>query len=137
MTPNPNPHPHSKPHPHPHPHQAKEQKEQMAMETLEELLAWLHTVHGGVGGGCACGIFDATNTTRARRAKVVARCARERPRVKLLFVESLCDDDELLMHNYRMKLANDDYKGAVDQQAALDDFLERVRQYEKVYCLLQ
>jgi len=28
-------------------------------------------VHGGRGGGCACGIFDATNTTRALRAKVV------------------------------------------------------------------
>ena len=104
----------------------------MAMETLDDLLAWLQAQHGGMGGGCACGIFDATNTTRARRAKVVARCARERPRVKLLFVESLCGDDELLMHNYRMKLANDDYKDAADQQAALDDFLERVRQYEKV-----
>ena len=46
---------------------AKEKREEMAMETLDELLAWLH----GATTGCGCGIFDATNTTRARRAKVV------------------------------------------------------------------
>lgn len=113
--------------------QAHEAKERMAMETLDELLVWLQSVNGGMGGGCACGIFDATNTTRERREKVVRRVAQEQPRVRLLFVESLCDDEELLQRNYRMKLANDDYKNQADTDAALADFLERVRQYEKVY----
>jgi hypothetical protein len=34
--------------------------------------------------------------------------------------------------NYRLKLSNDDYKGQ-DEAAALEDFKERVRNYERVY----
>ena len=45
-------------------------KEQMAMETLDELIEWL-----GNEKGLACGIFDATNTTVARRHAVLERCA--------------------------------------------------------------
>ena len=48
-------------------------REEMAMETLDELLAWLH----GATTGCGCGIFDATNTT-ARPARRRERCARGR-----------------------------------------------------------
>lgn len=110
---------------------AKAQRERMAMETLEELLAWLHasTTHAN---GCACGILDATNTTIARREKVRERIAREVPHVRLIFLESICNDQEVLTHNYHMKLSNDDYKGA-DPDSALLDFMERVRQYERVY----
>ena len=109
---------------------AQANRERMAMETLEELLAWVQDETRG--GGCACGIFDATNTTVARREKVRQRIALERPYVKLIFVELICNDEALLEANYRMKLSNDDYKGA-DPEAALADFKERVRQYELVY----
>jgi len=47
---------------------AQAQKEQMAMDCLDELLEWLQ--EQTVTGGCACGILDATNTTIERRAKV-------------------------------------------------------------------
>ena len=107
---------------------AKAQREEMAMETLDELLAWLH----GATTGCGCGIFDATNTTAERRRAVAERCARESPHVTLLFVETICDDDEILTLNYRMKLVNDDYRG-VDPAKALTDFKERVAKYEAVY----
>ena len=107
---------------------AKEKREEMAMETLDELLAWLH----GATTGCGCGIFDATNTTAERRRAVAERCARESPHVTLLFVETICDDDEILTLNYRMKLVNDDYRG-VDPAKALTDFKERVAKYEAVY----
>lgn len=117
---------------------AKALKEQMAMDTLEDLFEWLRDARAASmlttgDWGCTCGIFDATNTTVERRRKVAERCAAEQPPVRLIFVESICDDEELLQHNYRMKLANDDYQGATDAQAALADFVERVRQYEKVY----
>ena len=57
-------------------------KEQMAMETLEDLFAWFDEPRaprtgGGSskgGGGMKCGIFDATNTTRSRRRAVLERC---------------------------------------------------------------
>jgi broad specificity phosphatase PhoE len=110
---------------------AAAQRERMAMETLDELLEWLHE-STLPDAGCACGIFDATNTTKARREKVRRRVAQERPPVRLVFVESICNDQATLDNNYRMKLSNDDYRGK-DPEAALDDFIERVRQYEMVY----
>merc|ERR1719394_717071 len=99
----------------------------MAMDTLEELLDWLKSEQNG----CACGIFDATNTTCERRRAVRARCAQESVPVRVVFIESICNDESTLKHNYEMKLQNDDYKGS-DPAQALKDFIERVRSYEKV-----
>jgi len=101
------------------------------METLDDLLEWLHG-----SSGLACAIFDATNTTRARRRAVLEKCAAASPPITLIFLESKCDDERILKQNYAMKLINDDYKGAsslAERQRALDDFLERVAAYEKVY----
>ena len=112
---------------------AKHQRDQMAMATLDELLAWLETVPSP---SCACGIFDATNTTVARRHAVIERCAQaERASasaLRLVFVENVCNDEALLLHSYQMKLGNGDYKGA-DPEQALADFISRVRAYERVY----
>ena len=45
---------------------------------------------------CACvAIFDATNTTRERRAALMKRCRREKG-VLLVFVESICEDEGIL-----------------------------------------
>ncbi|CAE8590687.1 unnamed protein product [Polarella glacialis] len=107
---------------------AKRQREKIAMDTLDELLEWLRSETDG----CACGIFDATNTTVARRKAVMARCAQESPPVRLVFLESICNDEIILQNNYQMKLGNDDYRGAEAAQA-LQDFLQRVHEYEKVY----
>lgn len=109
---------------------AKTRRDQMAMECLDELLEWLRGSSRDRPDGCACAIFDATNTTRERRQKVISRCAVEP--VMLLFLESITDDEELLSVNYRMKLGNDDYKGR-DAESSLNDFIERVRAYEQVY----
>lgn len=91
---------------------AKLQREQMAMATLDDLLTWLET---HASPGCACGIFDATNTTAARRRAVIERCARaERAStapLRLVFVESVCNDEVILGHSYRLKLSNGDYHG--------------------------
>ena len=55
-------------------------------------------------------LFDATNTTMARRATLLAR-NRQETNATLLFVESICNDQEILDRNYAMKLQNNDYKG--------------------------
>ena len=75
--------------------EAKAMREQMAMECLDELLDWLQA-ETEPEAGCACGIFDATNTTKARREKVRLRVARERPCVRLIWVETICDDVAVL-----------------------------------------
>lgn len=110
---------------------AAEQRERMAMDCLEDLLEWIDRP----GGGCSIGILDATNTTVARRKKIVARVEEETkidPCIKLIFLESYVDDEDLLEHNYKMKLINDDYKGT-DPEQAMADFQERVKKYEAVY----
>jgi len=54
------------------------------------------------------------------------------PGITCVFIESLCDDAEILEKNYRMKLDNDDYKNS-DPSQARADFLERVKAYEARY----
>lgn len=82
-----------------------------------------HSLSGHVG------MFDATNTTRARRQTVLAHCRAHMEStgtpLQVVFIESICDDPVILSRNYDMKLANDDYKGK-DPAAARADFIQRV-----------
>ncbi|KAJ2989711.1 hypothetical protein NUW58_g3327 [Xylaria curta] len=76
-------------------------------------------------------IFDATNSTKERRKWVMDLCAREG--IEVLFVESKCDDEELIMANIRdVKTTSPDYQGQ-DPEAAALDFRNRIKHYERVY----
>lgn len=76
-------------------------------------------------------IFDATNSTKARRRWVYERC--ESHNIETLFVESKCDDEKLIMSNIlEVKTTSPDYVGQ-DPDVAAQDFLNRIRNYEKVY----
>lgn len=88
---------------------------------------WLHE---GQGSKRRVAIFDATNTTKERRLGLAHKARKENS--FLLFVESICDDQKVLLRNYELKLQNDDYKG-MDTKNAMRDFIERVEAYEKVY----
>jgi 6-phosphofructo-2-kinase len=102
-------------------------REQCAMETLDDLLDYILVGSGSVG------IFDATNSTLARRKQIMDHI-RERagPELNVLFVESVCQDQNLLESNMRLKLSGPDYQDK-DPFAALDDFKKRVAMYEKNY----
>ncbi|KAL9076055.1 MAG: hypothetical protein Q9157_003783 [Trypethelium eluteriae] len=102
-------------------------REQVAMETLDDLLDYILNGNGSVG------ILDATNSTLQRRKSVMDRI-RERAGVDLnvLFLESLCEDDKLLESNMRLKLSGPDYKDK-DPVASLIDFKKRVAIYERAY----
>lgn len=105
---------------------AKAMREQLATECMEETIAWLNSQIS------ACvAIFDATNTTKRRRLAIVEKCANE-DGVTPVFIESICNDPEILQQNYGMKLQNDDYKD-MDPEKARADFLERVKAYETRY----
>ena len=81
--------------------------------------------------GGVVGILDATNSTKERREWVLDRIKGEG--VEVIFVESKCDDEELIMANIRdVKTTSPDYVGQDPEQAALD-FRNRIRNYEKVY----
>ena len=72
---------------------AKAAREEIAMETLDELLRWFEA-------GGEVGIYDATNSTFGRRAEVLARAAAASERaghsVNVVFIESICDEAALL-----------------------------------------
>lgn len=91
---------------------------------VADMLKWFQA--GGV-----VGILDATNSTKERRKWVLDTC--ERAGIEVLFVESKCDDEELIMANIRdVKTTSPDYKGQ-DPEVAAQDFRNRIRMYEKVY----
>lgn len=102
-------------------------REQVALDTLDELLDYILDQGGSVG------ILDATNSTMERRKAIVDH-VRERAGEELgvLFLESSCVDKELLDANMRLKLSGPDYKDQ-DPGKALEDFEKRVALYEKSY----
>lgn len=81
-------------------------------------------------------IFDATNSTAARRQWVLEECTKDRQGklpLGVVFVESICDDKELLEQNYRFKVNNSpDYVG-IPEEEALADLRARVKKYEDQY----
>ncbi|KAG7553572.1 hypothetical protein FFLO_03004 [Filobasidium floriforme] len=101
-------------------------REQLATESLESLITWLKQ-----GGNV--GIHDATNSTRARRAKIQERIDRE-PGLQCIFLESWCDDPEIIASNVALKArsGDPDYKG-MSKEEAERDFRKRIEQYESVY----
>lgn len=106
---------------------ASQIREQLARETLDELLDYILHQNGSVG------ILDATNSTLERRKMVIDRI-RERagPDLNVLFLESRCVDQDLLEANMKLKLSGPDYKN-MDPTIALADFKKRVLAYEKAY----
>ena len=101
-----------------------EARRRVAMEALDDLLAWV-----GQGGDVA--IYDATNSTRSRRQLVRDRL--EASGVRVVFVESLCSDPEVIEQNIRdTKLRSPDYAG-VDPDEAVRDFRARIAHYEAAY----
>ncbi|KAI5367893.1 Putative histidine phosphatase superfamily, clade-1, 6-phosphofructo-2-kinase [Septoria linicola] len=109
---------------------ASQIREQVARETLDELLDYILYENGSIG------ILDATNSTLARR-KMIMDHIRERagPQLNVLFLESKCVDQDLLEANMRLKLQGPDYR-EMDPTIALADFRKRVREYEKAYVSL-
>ncbi|KAK0295961.1 Fructose-2,6-bisphosphatase [Friedmanniomyces endolithicus] len=76
-------------------------------------------------------VLDATNSTKSRRRWIKERCDSEG--IETLFVESKCDDEELIMANImEVKTTSPDYVGQ-DPEAAAKDFRERIKMYERVY----
>ena len=80
----------------------EEARRSVAMAALEDMRAWL-TDDGQVA------IYDATNTTRARRSTVRACC--EEAGFQVLFIEMRCDDADVIEADIRStKLSSPDYE---------------------------
>uniref|UniRef100_A0A8P4GA60 6-phosphofructo-2-kinase domain-containing protein n=1 Tax=Dicentrarchus labrax TaxID=13489 RepID=A0A8P4GA60_DICLA len=76
-------------------------------------------------------VFDATNTTSERR-EVILGFAKENG-YKVFFVESICDDPEIIAENIKqVKLSSPDYVDC-DKEEAVADFLKRIECYKLTY----
>lgn len=64
-------------------------REQVALDTLDELLAYLLHQGGSVG------ILDATNSTIQRRQLLVDHIRAREPKLGILFIESVCHDQNV------------------------------------------
>lgn len=115
-------------------------REELAMIALDELLHWLEegavSSNGPPVGKNRTAIFDATNRTRARRKAIIDKVTAfqhgRRP-IGTIFVESICDDEELLLENFRYKISTSpDYK-SMSEAAALKDVLDREQKYKERY----
>lgn len=97
----------------------------VADEAMADTLSWLKS-EGDVA------IFDATNTTRERRQMVYDKVVLENE-FKCLFLESVCDNPEIVECNLKdVKVHGPDYKD-IDKEEAIKDFLKRIDHYKEVY----
>ncbi|ANB10999.1 Fbp26p [Sugiyamaella lignohabitans] len=100
-------------------------RRQAAIRAIEDMLKWFSEEDGVVG------ILDATNSTKQRRQWIQDLLVKQG--IEPMFVESWCDDQELIMHNIMdVKTCSPDYTGQ-DPDEAAKDFMERIKKYEEVY----
>jgi len=79
-------------------------RELVAREAFDDILKWYSEGNGVVA------ILDATNSTKKRREWIVRKC--EERGIRLMFVESICDNEELVLSNILdVKVSSPDYIG--------------------------
>lgn len=100
-------------------------RQKAVTHAIEDMMKWYEEENGVVA------ILDATNSTRERREWVLRLC-RENA-IEPMFLESWCDDQDMILRNISdVKTSSPDYEG-MDPEAATQDFLRRISNYEKVY----
>lgn len=97
-----------------------------AKRALDDVVQWLET------GGGEVAVFDATNSTYERR-KMIEEVVVKQKKFKLLFVESICDDPNIIEQNImEVKVSSPDYTN-MNKDEAMNDFRQRIEHYEEKY----
>uniref|UniRef100_A0A673LKC1 6-phosphofructo-2-kinase/fructose-2,6-bisphosphatase 4 n=1 Tax=Sinocyclocheilus rhinocerous TaxID=307959 RepID=A0A673LKC1_9TELE len=99
-------------------------RKQCALAACNDVRQYLSVEGGQVA------VFDATNTTRERRATIM-RFA-EQNGYKVFFVESVCEDPSVIAENIVVKLGSPDYTDR-NTEEAIQDFMKRIKCYENSY----
>ncbi|XP_033111245.1 6-phosphofructo-2-kinase/fructose-2,6-bisphosphatase 1-like isoform X2 [Anneissia japonica] len=104
--------------------EAQKIRKECALAALIDVAEWLE-------GDGEIAVFDATNTTRERRKVIIDFC--EKHCYKPFFIESICDDPEIVQSNVtEVKLTSPDYQ-QVNKEEAMNDFLQRIEHYKDAY----
>tara|TARA_Y100000991_G_scaffold214761_1_gene203275 strand:- start:1900 stop:3093 length:1194 start_codon:yes stop_codon:yes gene_type:complete len=101
-----------------------DKREEISKLCFDQLIEWLKN-----DGNIA--IFDATNTNIKRR-KYIKDTASNYGINKLIFIELITDDDNIINNNLQLKLISPDYIDK-DKNFALEDFKKRLSHYQEVY----
>jgi len=119
-------------------------RNEVAMLSLGDALTWLNEYEEtpcSTNTSCSSqinkgriAIFDATNSTQKRRESVLQECGLNTGKeFGVVFIETICDDKELLEENFRYKATKSpDYKD-VPIEEALEDLRVRAQKYEEQY----
>ncbi|XP_062396899.1 6-phosphofructo-2-kinase/fructose-2,6-bisphosphatase 1 [Sardina pilchardus] len=100
-------------------------RRECASHALQDLASYFSKEQGQVA------VFDATNTTRERRAAILS-FAKEKG-YKVFFVESICDDPAIIEENIlQVKVSSPDYVNA-DKEEVMEDFRKRIDCYDQSY----
>ena len=99
----------------------------IAEKVLLELIEWILIKDNKIA------IFDATNTTIERRKKLIDRIDLFKiDKLKICFIESVCDVKNIIDKNIAMKAVSKDYlEKGIDY--AINDFNQRMLYYTEVY----
>mmetsp|Transcript_77202 Transcript_77202/g.136751 ORF Transcript_77202/g.136751 Transcript_77202/m.136751 type:complete len:496 (+) Transcript_77202:43-1530(+) len=106
--------------------QALQVRETAAIAALEDAISFLDA-HGSIA------ILDATNSTVARRRKIVEYVEAHQRGYRVLFVEAICNDAQVLDANMWGKVSNSPDFSGLEPAAALSDLRKRIAKYEEVY----
>ncbi|KAJ4972336.1 hypothetical protein NE237_005435 [Protea cynaroides] len=101
-----------------------EARNEVAALAMDDMISWMQE-------GGQVGIFDATNSSRARRNMLMKMAE---GKCKIIFLETICNDERIIERNIRLKIQQSpDYAEVPDFEAGLRDFKARLSNYEKVY----
>ncbi|SCV06028.1 LANO_0H20516g1_1 [Lachancea nothofagi CBS 11611] len=109
---------------------AVEVRDQIALATLQKMCLWLESQESH-----RVAIFDATNTTVARRGMIVStmRTHVSNP-TPIIFIESICNDAKIVNENINHKVNHSpDYLHEHDKDWCYRNFQARLANYERVY----
>uniref|UniRef100_A0A665W3Y5 6-phosphofructo-2-kinase/fructose-2,6-bisphosphatase 2 n=1 Tax=Echeneis naucrates TaxID=173247 RepID=A0A665W3Y5_ECHNA len=105
--------------------EAMEIRKNCALVALQDVKGYLNEEGGQIA------VFDATNTTRERR-ELILNFAKDNA-YKLFFVESICDDPDVIATNILdVKVSSPDYPER-DRESVMEDFLKRIECYKVTY----
>ena len=100
-------------------------REAVTQEAFDDLIDWLK------GDEAQIAIFDASNVTIERRAKLQEKATKAK--MGVVFIESICTDQEVIHRESLWKVRNSADFVNLDEADALRDLQERILHYEKVY----
>lgn len=80
-------------------------------------------------------ILDATNTTYSRRKLINTHLQKNlKCKYSLIWIESICNIDDIIINNIKeTKIKSADYIHWENKDLAIEDFKQRIKQYEEVY----